>query len=83
MNTILISGTAITKGSNLVQYAVNIWASQSNNPIRLINYIDTKFTGYVDLWEYAKNKAEIYFQDSQFQDGAYTFYLDHLIILPN
>ena len=89
MKTILITGTAKTtsvKISNLttsfkVQYDMNIWAANDTEQIQLITYFDKLLCGYGDLITEAKNIAAKYFNDELFKDGAYTTYLEHLILI--
>lgn len=82
MNTILISGTARHLENSNVKYVVKIWASLENSPLTYIREIDNEFSGYSELWAYAKQRAKGYFlTDNKLDDGAYTQYLDHLILL--
>jgi len=82
MNTILISGTARHLINGNVRYAVNIWASLENSPLTLVSSIDKELIGYNGLWEFAKKRAKGYFlTDNKLDDGAYTQYLDHLILI--
>jgi hypothetical protein len=81
MNTILISGTCKPEG-NKVNYNVNIWASKSGQPIELITWQSALLDGYNTLWSLAKSKVMGYYnEDVKFDDGAYTQYLDHLVMI--
>lgn len=80
MQTILISGTAIPLGSK-VEYTVHIWGSKEGQQIQFITLFDGIITsGYNTLWDKAKAVCVAYFDEPKFEDGAYTQYLDHLII---
>ena len=81
MNTILITGTAKPEGSS-VNYNVNVWASKEGEQIQFIKYQSMTLAGYNILWAYGKSIAISYFgNDVKFDDGAYTQYLDHLIMI--
>jgi hypothetical protein len=81
MNTILITGTAKSEG-NKVSYNVNIWASKEGEQIQLITWQSMLLDGYNTLWSYAKGKVCGYFgNDHKFDDGAYTTFLDQLIMI--
>lgn len=82
MNTILITGTAKTTITGQVEYDVNIWAAKEGEQIQLIRPLDKILTGYSELWEVATQSVIKYFDNfHKFDDGAYTAFLDHLIII--
>jgi len=82
MNTILITGTCKTEG-NKVNYNVNIWAAKEGEQIQLITWKSVQLADYSFLWVLAKSNVMAYFgNDAKFDDGAYTTFLDHLIMLP-
>lgn len=88
MNTILITGTAQTIPVKIspkttgfkVEYDIYIWGANECQQLQLITCKKETMCGYGDLWNMAKNKAASYFNEPLFNDGAYTQYLDHLII---
>lgn len=81
MNTILISGTAKPDG-NAVHYNVYVWASKKGDPIQLIKWFSGTLADYRVLWALAKSNVMSYFgNDDKFGDGAYTQFLDHLILI--
>jgi len=81
MNTILITGTAKPEGSK-VNYNVNIWASKEGEQIQFVKSQSMEISGYSTLWAYAKSIVISYFgNDAKLDDGAYTQFLDHLIII--
>lgn len=81
MNTILISGTCKMEG-NKVQYNVNIWASKQGEQIELITWQTALLSGHPVLWTLAKSKVISYYgNDVKFDDGAYTQFLEHLILI--
>lgn len=83
MNTILITGACdVCPITGKVNYNVNIWASKEGEQIQLITYLEPVLDDYSDLWKLAKQKVMSYFKDNtKFDDGAYTQYLDHLILV--
>lgn len=88
MNTILITGSAkslpikkANETSYKVIYSVMIWAAQEGKQIELITMRQETLNGYDDLWQLAKRKTADYFKNEIFLDGAYTSYLDNLILL--
>ena len=92
MNTILITGTAKQKINYQfddrinpigfkVQYAVTIWASNEGKQIQLISTHNETLQGYNELWTIAKKKASEYLKNDLLNDGAYTQYLDHIIMI--
>lgn len=80
MNTILIIGTA-KNNAHLVTYDVQIWAQKSGEDIEFIYSLKFNSSGYSDLWQVAKDKVAAYYSMPEFQDGGYTRFLDHLIII--
>lgn len=83
MNTILISGTATPLRNRNTLYGINIWAAKEGEQIQLITYKTFECRGYDYLWSFAKSNVMSYFgNDAKFDDGAYTTYLDHLVMLP-
>ena len=83
MNTILISGTSRqvqTEQGKKVRYSFIIWAALENSPLSYIAEYTKEFSGYNELWEFAKKRAKSYFlTDNKLDDGAYTQYLEHII----
>ena len=90
MNTILITGTAKTIPYKIsacttgfkVQYDVHIWASKEGEQLQFItSKYEWLLRGHGDLWALVKVKVREYFKMPKFDDGAYTQFLDHLIII--
>ena len=92
MNTILITGTAKQKIIHQfndsdnpirfkVEYDINIWAANEGQQIQLICTHNEILQGYNELWAIAKNKASDYLKNDLLNDGAYTQYLDHIIMI--
>jgi hypothetical protein len=89
MNTILITGSAqqANETGNLggtiyrVKYDVNVWASIHGEQIQLITYFTDTLSGYTELWRIAKDKASAYFKNELLKDGAYTQFLDHIVVI--
>lgn len=82
MNTILITGTAKMTASNNVEYDVILWASKEGEQLQVIRTYDTIFRNHSELWKKSKIDVSYYFGKSfKFYDGAYTQYLDHLILI--
>lgn len=90
MNTIMITGTAKTMPVNTspicvsfkVEYDVNIWASKQGEQLQFISSKKLTLCGYNDLWRLAKsNVISLLGDDAKFDDGAYTQFLDHLIMI--
>lgn len=82
MNTILITGTAQPIIGGKVDYNVNIWASKEGEQIQFVKYSSLQIAGYSTLWAYAKSIVISYFgNETKFDDGAYTQFLDHLTII--
>lgn len=80
MNTILITGTARSLNQKDVKYDVWIWGALAGQPLQLITTKEVVNGGYNDIWKLAKDTAEAYLKEPRLQDGAYTQFLDHLII---
>lgn len=83
MNTILITGTAKSVSMSEVEYDVFIWASQHGGELKLVKPYKVTNAGYNELWSDAKDIAAGFFLNPSFEDGAYTQFLDHLIIPAN
>jgi len=85
MNTILISGTVntYTAKDNIFTYAVNIWGCNTGESLQFITSKNIFATCYGDMWQQGKDIAAKYLKNDLLTDGAYTQYLDHLIILPD
>lgn len=83
MNTILITGVCeFCQITGKINYDVNIWASKEGHQIQLVTSVEILLDNYSDLWKMAKQKVMSYFKDNtKFDDGAYTQYLDHLTIV--
>jgi len=89
MHTIMITGsvknTTTTKKNTTIhecEYAVFIWGCLKGNPIQFITELKFKTQiGYAALWQKAKEIVVDYFNDPQFQDGAYTQFRDHIIMI--
>lgn len=64
-----------------VEYDVNIWAAKDGQQIEFITSKKQVLPNYNHLWDMAKDKVVNYYKEPLFNDGAYTTYLDHLIIL--
>lgn len=76
MNSILISGT-YSNVDNHVIYNVNVYAT-NDGILCYVRTIEGTFTGYNALWKMVKEVTVKYFNNSKYEDGAYTGFLSHL-----
>lgn len=82
MNTILITGTVKRVEPNDFKYEVYIWGSKEGEPLRVFVCGVLISGGYDDLWKFGKECAQNYFKEPRMNDGAYTQFLEHIILIP-
>lgn len=81
MNTILLSGTARLTPDDKVRYDIFIFGCRSGEDIQFVRPLEENLNGYSQLWDKAKQLASDYFNSDQFSDGAYTRFIDHIILI--